>query len=115
MRHYYTDFMVFAGYFFQYAYYLRGVLVSLLVLIFLCAVAISHFEGLPLGESLYFAFITGMSIGYGDISPVTAWGRVVSVAIGIIGMLTTGMTIAIATRALATTVKDLQAKDLQSE
>lgn len=95
MRRLFNEFIVFVGYFLQYAFYVRGVLFSLLILIVLGAVAISHFEGLPLGDSIYFASITGMSIGYGDISPVTTVGRVVSVGIGVIGMLTTGMTVAI--------------------
>ena len=104
------EFVLFVRYFFRYAYYLRGVLVALLVMIFLGALAISRLEDIPMGESIYFAFITGMSVGYGDISPVTAWGRVVSVGIGLIGMLTVGITVAIANRALATTITDLQSE-----
>ena len=61
---------------------------------------------IPLGQGIYFAFITGLSIGYGDISPKTGWGCVVSVGIGMIGMIFVGMTVAIATRALADVTRE---------
>ena len=58
---------------------------------FLAAITISRVENLEIGDGIYFAFITGLSIGYGDITPVTAWGRVVSVFIGLIGMIFVGV------------------------
>jgi voltage-gated potassium channel len=81
--------------------HVREVIVSLLALVTLGGVLVSYLEDVPVGEAIYFAFITGLSIGYGDITPETAWGRVISVAIGLIGMLFVGITVAIATRALA--------------
>ncbi|MDH3717518.1 MAG: potassium channel family protein [Planctomycetota bacterium] len=91
--------------FVRYASYVREVIVSLLVLLVLGGFAISKLEGIKLSDAIYFAFITGLSIGYGDISPQTAWGRVVSVAIGLVGMVFVGLSVAIATRALADTVR----------
>jgi hypothetical protein len=58
-------------------------------------------EGIPLGRAIYFACITGLTIGYGDITPKTGCGMIASIAIGLIGMIFTGITIAVATRALA--------------
>ena len=98
-------FFEFVRHFARYAYYVRVVLVGLLLLIVLGGLAISQLEGIELGQAVYFAFITGLSIGYGDIVPGTAWGRVVSVAIGMIGMIFTGITVAVATRALADLAK----------
>jgi hypothetical protein len=84
------------------ALHVREVITSLLMLIVLGGVTISQVEkNIKLGEAIYFAFITGLSIGYGDISPHTAWGRVISVLIGLVGMLFVGITVAIANRALA--------------
>jgi hypothetical protein len=85
----------------RYALYIREVIVSLILLIVLGGVTISQVEDIPLGEAVYFAFITGLSIGYGDISPSTGWGRLISVSIGLVGMLFVGISVAIATRALA--------------
>ncbi len=94
-------FSTFLRYFVRNAFYVRHVLLGLLVLIVLGGVTVSQVEGIELGNAIYFAFITGLSIGYGDISPETAAGRVVSVLIGLVGMLFVGITVAIATRALA--------------
>ena len=66
---------------------------------------------IKLGDALYFAFITGLSIGYGDIAPKTDLGRVVSVAIGLIGVLFVGLTVAVATRALRETAKHFKETD----
>jgi hypothetical protein len=105
MRQRASAFATFVGYFFHYVLHVRELLVGLLLLISLGGVAISRIEGIDLGKAIYFAFITGLSVGYGDIHPYTAWGRVVSVVIAFIGMLFTGVTVAVATRALADAVK----------
>jgi hypothetical protein len=80
-------------------------MVSLLLLIVLGGVTISQMEDIKLGEAIYFAFITGLSIGYGDITPETAFGRLISVLIGLVGMLFVGLTVVIAARALADLAK----------
>ena len=102
-----SDFAIFLRYFAKYLFFVRHVVIALFVQIVIGGVLISYLEGLHIGESIYFAFVTGLTIGYGDINPVTTSGRVVSVGIGIIGMLFTGMTIAVATRALADTVREI--------
>lgn len=62
---------------------------------------ISEVERIGVSETIYFAFITGLTIGHGDITPDTIWGRAVSVAIGLVGMIFTRITVAVATRALS--------------
>ena len=105
------EFSTFAGFFFHHLLVVREVVFGLLGMIALGAIAISFVEMRPLAESLYFAFITGLSIGYGDIAPETTLGRVISVAIGLVGMVFVGLAVAIATRALADTIKKLEEKD----
>ncbi|TWT81258.1 Ion channel [Planctomycetes bacterium CA13] len=100
-----NEFFTVVRFFSKYVFIVRHLFIVLLVQMVLGGVLISYLEGLQVGESIYFAFITGLTIGYGDIEPVTTWGRVVSVGIGINGMLFTGLTVAVATRALADTVK----------
>ena len=80
---------------------------------FICfgGVAISFVEERSLEESLYFSFITALSIGYGDIAPQTTVGRIISVFIGLVGMIFIGLTVAVATRALADTVAHLRKTD----
>jgi uncharacterized membrane protein len=73
--------------------------------------AISYLEKLPFGDALYFALITGLTIGYGDIVVKTPAGRILAVLIGFIGVLFSGLIIAIAVRALRETVEGLEKGD----
>ena len=90
---------------------IREVILTLLLMIVFGGVTISQVEDIGLGEAIYFAFITGLSIGYGDITPESAFGRSVSVLIGLVGMLFVGITVAIATRALADLAKHHEKHD----
>jgi hypothetical protein len=58
-------------------------------------------RGGPWGDSLYFAF-TGPTIGYGDFVPRTVVGRLLSILIGIGGILLTGLVVAVGVKALNT-------------
>jgi len=49
------------------------------------------------GDALYWAFITATTVGYGDIAPVTAEGRIISgllvfIGIGLVGILSARLT-----------------------
>ena len=89
----------------------REVLGCLIVLIILHGVLFSLFEGKDIGSSMYFAFITGFTIGYGDIAPVTTLGRIVAVFTGFWGTVFVGVVVAINTRALRETVKRIQSQE----
>jgi hypothetical protein len=69
------------------------------------AAAIAYLEQIPFADALYFSFVTGLTIGYGDISPVTHAGRVFAVLTGFVGILMTGLIAAIAMYALRETMK----------
>ena len=58
------------------------------------------FEKWPWGDALYFTFVTGLTIGYGDFVPLTFFGRLFSVLIGIGGILLTGLVAAVGVKAL---------------
>ena len=63
-------------------------------------VVVGRLEGWSVGESLYFAFVSGLTIGYGDFSPKTALARVLAIAIGMCGVLLTALLAALAVEAL---------------
>ena len=70
-------------------------------------IALAYVEEMPLGDAMYFAFVTGLTIGYGDNTPATMCGRVISIGIGFAGVLFTGWYIALATKPLADTHEHL--------
>jgi hypothetical protein len=57
-------------------------------------------EGWTLTDGLYFAFVTGLTIGYGDFAPTLAVTRTLAVGIGLLGILVTGLVAALGVRAL---------------
>jgi len=75
------------------------ILSGLLALIIVLGLIIGHIEGWSVVESLYFAFVSGLTIGYGDFAPKTAFTRLLAILIGICGVLLTGLVAAIAVRA----------------
>lgn len=88
---------------------LTGVLVVWPVLsVLLGAVAalglvIGRLEGWSVQESIYFAFVSGLTIGYGDFAPKTGLARMLAIAIGICGVLLTALIAAVAVKALTAT------------
>ena len=63
-------------------------------------------EGWSIQESIYFAFVSGLTIGYGDFSPKFLLARVLAVVIGLCGVLLTALVAAVAVEALAEATKD---------
>lgn len=77
------------------------VLSILLGLIVALGVAVGVLEGWSVLESIYFAFVSGLTIGYGDLAPKTVPARALAVLIGICGVLITALVAAVAVKALA--------------
>lgn len=71
----------------------------------LLGVAIGWVEGWPLGESVYFAFVSGLTIGYGDLVPNEPLSRVLAIVVGFSGILLTGLIAAVGVRALERAAK----------
>jgi hypothetical protein len=67
---------------------------------------IGFVEGWSVGDALYFTFITGLTIGYGDIVPRQALARALAIGIGILGLFLTGVIAAIAVQAMRTALAD---------
>ncbi len=86
----------------------RHPLLALFVLMLVGAGVIAAAEGMGYGEALYLTLITGLTVGYGDLAPATALGRIVSILIGLTGLIFFGLIVAIATRALSEVAKEEQ-------
>ena len=66
---------------------------------------VGYFEQWPLTDSFYFTFVTGLTIGYGDVVPFRLGTRLIALVIGLIGVLLTGLVAALGVRALQETMQ----------
>jgi hypothetical protein len=62
-------------------------------------------KGWSVQDSIYFAFVSGLTIGYGDLAPKVLLTRVLAILIGVCGVLLTALLAAIAVRALSEATK----------
>ena len=67
------------------------VLSALLGIIVALGVVIGLIEGWSVQESIYFAFVSGLTIGYGDLAPKILLTRVLAILIGVCGVLLTAL------------------------
>lgn len=106
MSHRIKIFSDFVRTFVNYARHIREVIVTLILLIVLAGCVISMVEeNVTLSNGIYFAFITALSVGYGDITPHSIIGKILSVGIGFMGIFFVGINAAVANRALADTTR----------
>ena len=82
------------------------ILSVLLVLIIGLGVVVGLLEGWSVHESIYFAFVSGLTIGYGDLAPKSLLTRALAIAIGVCGVLFTALLAAIAVKALTAVSED---------
>ena len=94
----------FNHHFFHALWKIQGIIYGLIAWLVVDAAAIAYFEKMPFADALYFTFVTGLTIGYGDIAPVTLAGRVVAILTGLLGILITGLIVAVAVYALRETM-----------
>jgi hypothetical protein len=85
----------FARHFFRAIWHVRVVILMLVALMVTGAAVVTLVEKMPFRDSLYFSFVTGLTIGYGDIVAKTPLGRLVALMIGFVGILLTGLMIAV--------------------
>ena len=83
----------------------------LLFTIVLFGIIIGQLEGWGPFDGIYFGFVTGLTIGYGDLVPKTTLSRILSVALGFNGVLMTAIFAAISIRAIEETAKAAQTEE----
>ena len=76
------------------------ILSVLLGVIIALGLVVGLLEGWSVHESIYFAFVSGLTIGYGDLAPKLLLTRVLAILIGVCGVLVTALVAAIAVKAL---------------
>jgi Ion channel len=76
------------------------ILSALISIQLLLGMVVGYLEGWRLSDATYFTFVTGLTIGYGDLVPQRLGTRFIAVAIGLSGILLTGLVAAVGVRAL---------------
>lgn len=79
------------------------ILSALLGVMVVLGIVIGLLEDWPLLDAVYFAFVSGLTIGYGDLVPTRPLSRVLAIGIGLTGVLLVGLIVAIGVRALERT------------
>jgi ion channel len=82
------------------------VLSTILVAQVVLGLLIGFIEGWSIVDAMYFTFITGLTIGYGDVVPRQVLARVLAIGIGVSGLFLTGVVAAIAVHAMRTALTD---------
>ena len=67
---------------------------------------IGQIEGWRIDDALYFTFVTGLTIGYGDLTPRHVVSRLLAVVIGLAGIVLTGLVAAVSVEAFRATARD---------
>ena len=76
------------------------ILSGIILVIVVLGLIVGSREGWPARDSIYFAFVTGLTIGYGDLVPKFLLARVLAMVIGMCGILLTALLAAVAVKAL---------------
>lgn len=82
------------------------VLTALLGLMAALGVVVAWVEDWPWRDGLYFAFVSGLTIGYGDLVPTAPLARLLAICIGVTGILLAGLIAAIGVNALNAAVRE---------
>jgi Ion channel len=86
------------------------ILVALLGVMVALGCAVALLEHWSLFEGIYFAFVSGLTIGYGDLAPKAPVARMLAVTIGFVGILLTALIAAVGVQALNATQQQAQRK-----
>jgi hypothetical protein len=82
------------------------ILSAILLVMIGSGLVIWRIEGWRIDEALYFTFVTGLTVGYGDFTPKHASARLLSLVIGFAGIVLTGLVAAVSVQALKAADRD---------
>ena len=98
----------FTYHFFHAIWRIKAVILALIALVVSGAALLAYLEEFAFADTLYFAFVTGLTIGYGDIVMLTSAGRLISLLIGLVGILFTGLLVAVLVYAVRESLEELR-------
>ena len=83
-------------------------LIFLILLIALIGLRIGRREGWSRSDSLYYAFITASTVGYGDFRPQHGRSKFMAIVIAGLGLLLTGLVVAMGVHAASVTFAEVR-------
>lgn len=83
--------------------HLAPLFVGLSAIIASLSIAVGRSEKWSLTDSLYFGFITALTVGYGDFRPTRGPNKFLAIVIAIFGLITSGILVAVAVEAVGMT------------
>ncbi len=86
-------------------YLMSPVMIMMLICIMFIGLVVGRIESWTKFDSLYWAFITALTIGYGDIKPTKKRSRILSVLLGTLGIMLTGILVGITVESSSNTFK----------
>jgi voltage-gated potassium channel len=81
------------------------VMIMMLIFIVIIGLVVGRIESWTKFDSLYWAFITALTIGYGDIKPTKKRSRILSVLLGTLGIMLTGILVGVTVESSSSTFK----------
>ncbi|MEM1157408.1 MAG: potassium channel family protein [Verrucomicrobiota bacterium] len=87
-------------------YYISPLVLFIVMLMVVAGQLVGRLEGWPRMQSVYYTFITGTTVGYGDMSPLKGWSRFLAVFIAFCGLLLTGIIVSIAISSMELSIKE---------
>jgi len=86
-------------------YFTSPLLLVLLLTIVLVGQIVGRHEGWSKFDALYWSFITAITVGYGDFRPCKRLSKVLAVLTALVGIIFTGIVVAVALHAAQTSFK----------
>lgn len=98
--------MLFVHHFGRLIWLVRHMLIGLLSLMIIGAAIVALSESMNYWKALYLTFVTALTIGYGDVAPVTVIGRITCLVMGLFGLMFFGIIVAVTNRALTHAIEE---------
>ena len=92
--------LIFLGLFFEGLAFVGPLLISIALFIIFMSHVVGRLESWDLLDAIYWGFITATTVGYGDIRPMGRLAKALSVLIALVGMIFTGIMVALAVNAV---------------
>jgi len=88
-------------------FYAAPLILLLMGMIIFLGVLVGKKEGWSISDSIYYAFITATTVGYGDYRPNKKAAKFLAIGIAFVGLLMTGIVVAIGLEAATFAFKEV--------